>query len=136
VDASTTSEGFLLRIDDADSGRAVVLDDDGRVAYAYLISNEKTVGDVWLYNVAETPETVDWKDSSQMPFLNPRKYCRDEAAPRLHSRANVDCTFVEMGVEVRIDGILMARLETGSKPGWSRLALCAGPLARPLREQS
>ena len=49
-----------------------------------------------------------------------------------NGRANVECRWFAVGAEVRIDGILMARLESGSKPGWSRLARCAGPLARPL----
>jgi hypothetical protein len=104
VDDSVISEGFLLRIDDAESDRAIVLEDDGRVAYAYLIIEGQMVGDVWLYNVSPAPDVVDWKDASK----------------------------IAVGAEVRIGGILMARLEIGSKPGWSRLALCAGPLARPL----
>ena len=132
MDDSVTSEGCLLRINDAESDRAIVLEDDGRVAYAYLIIERETVGDVWLYNVAPAPDVIDWKDASEMPFLNPKKYCRDEETPRLHSRARVACTWSAVGAEVRIDGVLMARLELGSKPGWSRLALCAGPLAQPL----
>lgn len=130
---STTSEEILLRCDDAGSRRAVVLEDDGRVAYAYLLDGERLTGDVWLYNVSPTPETVDWKDRSQMPFLNPKKYCQGETSPRLHARSRVDCEWSDAGVDVSIDGIVMAKLENGSKPGWSRLALQPGPLAKPLR---
>jgi len=132
VDDSRMSNEVLLRFDDAGSGRALILEDDGRVAYAYLLDNEKLVGDVWLYNVIEAPITVNWDDESQMPFLNPRQFCRSESIPRLQQQSIVECAWFDKGVEVTIDGTLIARLESGAKPGWSRLARQPGPLAKPL----
>ncbi|MDI1432822.1 hypothetical protein [Polyangium sorediatum] len=132
MDDSTKSNEVLLRFDHPDGSLAVVLDDDNRVAYAYLLEDEEVVGDVWLYNVMEAPDTVNWEDSSPMPFLNPRDYCKSEKVRRLTPQSAVQCAWFDAGVEVSIDGIRWARIERGSKPGWSRLAAQPGPLAIPL----
>jgi hypothetical protein len=132
VDDSKTSNDVLLRFDESGTDRAVVLEDDGRVAYAYLLDHENVVSDVWLYNVADTPNVVDWNDESQMPFLNPQSFCKTETAPRLTQRASIECIWFDEGVEVVVNGVLVARLKPGAKPGWSRLALRPGPLAKPL----
>jgi hypothetical protein len=131
---SMTCEHFLRRYDDPQGKHAVVLEDDGRVAYAYLLRDESLVSDVWLYNVEATPEHVDWKDRSAMPFLNPRGFCADELTPRLREDAVIYCRWLPHAVEVLIDEVLIARLEPGAKPGWSKLAARSGPLARPLVE--
>ena len=136
MDDSKTNDEVLLRFNESGSDRAVVLEDDGRVAYAYLLDGEDVVSDAWLYNVADAPKTVDWDDQSQIPFLNPESFCDTEPAPRLTHKSSVECIWFEEGVEVVIDGVLMARLEPGAKPGWSRLALRPGPLARPLESRA
>jgi hypothetical protein len=112
-----------------------VLEDDGRVAYAYLLENEEIVGDVWLYNVHEAPEAIDWNDRSAMPFANPTRYCAEERLPRITERSAVSCAWSKLGVDVAVDGIDVAHLECGSKPGWSKLAAEAGPLAKPLADK-
>lgn len=132
VDDSTKNHGVVLRIDAPDGSRALVLEDDGKVAYAYLLEQGGVVGDVWLYNVAETPESVDWRDEAAMPFLNPRRYCRGETVARLRDDSAVACEWSSQGVVVVVDGVRLARLERGAKPGWSRLAGLPGPLAKPL----
>ena len=126
------AEGTLLQVKDPSSARSVIVEDDGRVAYAYLLDGKEIIADVWLYNVAPTPDEPDWKDRSQMPFLNPRAYCVSVTAVRVSENSDINCRWSESGVEVMIDGILTARLEKGSRPGWSRLAAKAGPLAKPL----
>src|SRR6266851_4505324 len=113
-DDSKTCEELLLRYDEPGGVRALVLDDDGKVAYGYLLEREAVVGDVWLYNVAATPNTVDWNDKSQMPFLNPQKFCKAETVPRLNPQS-LEIRWFEAGVEVIADGILLARLESGAK---------------------
>lgn len=132
MDASTTSEGAILRFDEVGAKRSVILEDDGRVAYAYLLEDEQIVADVWLYNVVATPEEPEWPNPSKMPFLNPRRFCRmDESLPRIGDGA-AQCNWNEKGVEVMLNGLVVARLAKGSRPGWSRLALKRGPLAHPL----
>ena len=136
MDDSITSNDVLLRFDEPTTTRAVVLEDDGRVAYAYLLDHEEVVGDVWLYNVAEPPDLVDWNDASQMPFLNPKSFCKAESGFRLTQQSAVECAWFPKGVMVSINGVLIARLEVGAKPGWSRLATRSGPLAKPLESKA
>jgi hypothetical protein len=125
---------ITLRLEDEGSDRAVILDDDGRVAYAYLAVGETMIADVWLYNVLETPEAVDWKDKTQMPFLNPRKFCTAERVSRISEHSVIRCDWSADRVDIFIDERWMARLMPGSTPGWSRLAGRAGPLAKPLED--
>ncbi len=74
-DQTPPGEGCFLQLEDPASSRSLIVEDDGRVAYAYLLDGKQMIADVWLYNVAPTPDHQDWKDRSQMPFLNPRDYC-------------------------------------------------------------
>jgi hypothetical protein len=125
------NESLLMRFDAPGSTLALMLEDDGKVAYAYLLDGEEIVGDVWLYNVAESPEEIELVQSA-MPFLNPRKFCREDKVTRLTEESVIDCNWSNHGVTLSVDGVLMARLEMGAKPGWSKLAACPGPLANPL----
>ena len=111
---------------------SVTVEDDARVAYAYLRRYGEIVADVWLYNVAEPPNENAWLDKTQLPFLNPRKYCKQGVVERITQRSQISCTVVSEYVELSIDGQLIARLKPGVKPGWSRFAVIDGPLARPL----
>ena len=52
--ADSTTPGAMIEIADSQTGYAVVIDDDGRAAYAYLRDPQRRiVGDVWLYNVVD-----------------------------------------------------------------------------------
>jgi hypothetical protein len=128
------SDGFIVRLDGAD-GRSLGIEDDGKVAYAYLLHGERIVADVWLYNVAETPESVSFRDPALMPFLNPRAFCRlDVALARIGPASNLRCEWASTHVDLFVDGEWTARLREGARPGWSKLASRPGPLARPLDE--
>lgn len=122
-----SSEIILCKIDG--TTLEVIVEDDDRVAYAYLRDSGAIVSDVWLYNVVPTPETVDWRDQDQMPFLNPRKYCKQGDLPRIVEPARVSCAQVSDRFELRYDGELIAQLQPGARPGWSKLAAEDGPLA-------
>ncbi len=134
MDDSTPTNDVLLRFDAPDGRRSVVVEDDGRVAYAYLLQEEQIVGDVWLYNVAQTPDEVDWKDRAAMPFLNPKSFCSSMPMNRLRSTSKVECRWRPIGADIVVDDILVARIDHGSKPGWSGGAAKEGPLAKPLPE--
>lgn len=132
---ASEDESLLLRFDNSTSRRAVVLEDDGRVAYAYLLEEGKIVGDVWLYNVGPSPDEVDWGRRDAMPFENPRSLGTDRGTLRLSADSAVNCQWSQEGdVTVFLDGVALARLAPGSTPGWSRLAIKDGPLARPLTD--
>lgn len=122
----------VLRFEEFGSRRAVVLEDDGRVAYAYLLIDEDIVSDVWLYNVGEPPELAPWEvdPRPEMPFQNPAHLTRRGLfVPRLSHDALVELAWDDDGVEVSIFGVHSARLEAGKKPGWSRQAAADGPVA-------
>jgi hypothetical protein len=115
---------------------SVVVEDDGRVAYAYLRDGESIVSDVWLYNRIDTPEEPEWKDRKKAPFANPIGYVvGDNDIGPIRSTTDVKvswCGKKDIEVVIRIHGIRWAVLRQGVKPGWCRLAAKSGPLARPL----
>jgi hypothetical protein len=119
----------------AETGLSVVIDDDGRVAYAYLRDLEgDIIGDVWLYNREVDPK-ADWADPSQAPFPNPRSHARPFEG-RLPSRASdfsVEWTLADQLLlcDVSVHGVRLARLSPGAAPGWNVLALAEGPCALP-----
>ena len=132
ADASSMPELVVYRFDAPDRDRFVVLEDDGRTAYAYLLAKGDVVSSVWLYNVVDAPILVDWGLDAKLPLLNPRAYCNPAASVRIRSTSQVECTWFASGVEIAIDGLLWACLKQGAAPGWSRGAALAGPLAKPL----
>ncbi len=62
-----------------------------------------------------------------MPFLNPKEYLPTGTLPRIEEDLDVRCEWTNEGVKLFFDDIYVARLESGSKPGWSRLAKKRGP---------
>jgi hypothetical protein len=124
----------FFQIDIAGTDLSVVLEDDDRVAYAYLTQGGKMVADVWLYNVADPPDQDPWKDRTQLPFLNPRRFCKQDMGLRITDTSEVSCTLVSGYADIEVDGQLVARLGPGTKPGWSKGAAIDGPLAKSLTE--
>ena len=129
-DAGKPEEHLVLGYD-APDGRRLVLEDDGRVAYAYLLEHGEIVGDVWLYNVGPDPEEVNWQERADAPLRNPARYCTAQVLPRIDQRRSITCVWSEQGVSLHVDGFRWAYLRKGSKPGWSIKARTSGPLARP-----
>lgn len=118
-----------------DNYYSLKIEDDGRVAYAYLCEGEDVVGDVWLYNVQEAPQTSFWLPED-MPFLNPKEYLSkdasikpitDESEIRCEWTESKDDGLIEVGIYIRDKFI--ASVAVGAKPGWSVLVSKDGPLA-------
>lgn len=122
---------LVLRFAAPNGPMSVVIEDDGRVAYAYLLDGARIVGDVWLYNVVEAPEDEAWRTQERPPFLNPKRFCASGVA-RLHVSSPITCAWDADTVLVRVGDEVWARLWPGAKPGCSRFARQAGPLAKPL----
>jgi hypothetical protein len=122
----------MLEFPHASTGCSLVIDDDGRVAYAYLRDPERAIiGDVWLYNRAA--ESADWADPSKLPFPNPPEFARPLDGPLpgpgdLTVRWTAD--EVLLLADVLLRGELLARLSPGAQPGWNVLAMRDGPLAQ------
>jgi hypothetical protein len=127
---------FFLQVHcELDHHYSVIIEDDGRVAYAYLYDGEDIIGDVWLYNQQQAPAISFWREED-MPFLNPTEYlAKDAAIKPIQEESEVRCEWteslndglIEVGISIR--GKFIASIASGSKPGWSVLVAKDGPLA-------
>ena len=121
-----TNPGFGLSVD---------FEDNGRVAYAYLMdSSDQIIADVWLYNRAATPLEPEWHDVSAAPFLNPARSVRTLAHPApACDPSDVSFRWLndrehDVVVEIFLRGDLIGRIWPGAKPGWAESAR-SSPLA-------
>ncbi|MGC3945453.1 MAG: hypothetical protein QM762_13220 [Chryseolinea sp.] len=130
---------FEQKICHSNNNYSVIVEDDGRVCYAYLMEGTSIVGDVWLYNTIDTPDRVDWSSKEDMPFLNPRPYVdSSKTIQPINSSMDLSITWIMNKKEVKEANIyirrtLVAKLEIGYKPGWSTFVIMDGPLAKALR---
>jgi len=128
---------IFVQVKCEDGRHSCVVEDNGRVAYAYLLQERKVVGDLWLYNQAATPDDPEWKTPSPMPFLNAMAYVNfDSMQKPLVSQDEIRVDW-ELGdnadaIEVRLflRRTLYGILKPNAKPGWTIAALKDGPLAR------
>ena len=116
---------------------SAVFEDDGKVAYAYLLEDDKIVADVWLYNRIATPDQPEWRDRSKAPFANPKGFASAEQFAAVCDENEVEfelsrASAGQIAVRVLIRGEYHAALVPGRKPGWCKLALRDGPLASVL----
>lgn len=118
---------------------SAVFEDDGEVAYGYMMIDERIVSDVWLYNNGETPIASPWRDGPDgMPFRNPREFVATASFAPVKDADEIAFNWIYGGdrtpaaVEFWIRGKLHARVSRDSKPGWCVLAIKDGPLARKL----
>jgi hypothetical protein len=115
---------------------SAVFDDNGKVAYAFLLYQEQIVTDVWLYNVAPTPEEFG---HDQPPHLNIKGYAKDETYPRIEREDEIEFRFItpnglrSLCVELYLRGELFAKLVPDQVPGWSKMAAEDSDLARALK---
>lgn len=122
------------------TGYSAIFDDDGRVAYAYLLDESGSiVSDVWLYNRCSTPVEPEWKAPENMPFANSQAYVNNITHDVFQvvdtiSDVNVAWSdeFGRVKANILIHNELFATLIDGIKPGWSVLASKDGPLAKVL----
>lgn len=129
---------FKQLICEKDNRFSIIIENDGRVAYAYLLDQDSIIGDVWLYNQINTPNIVDWKDIEKAPFLNSLKYTKNDKS--LISNRFIDSakTFwnihkTNVQVLIQFENGLKVILENGAKPGWSNNVFKDGPLAKLLK---
>ena len=117
---------------------SLIVDDDGRVSYAYLLEGEEIIADVWLYNQAETPDLGIWDSLTEIPFVNTVEYVNENII--IAPLSDPKDVFIKwefkndnlIQVSVFIRDQLSAILKPGSKPGWSICAKKDGPLAKVL----
>lgn len=128
----------FLSVRDPESDLEAVFEDDGRVAYAYVVKDKRLVADVWVYNRAPAPAQPEWTDRERAPFMNPRDYVTEDADAfePASSEEDVALDWVsEKGdrvIVVKVHGQVVAKLGAGMRPGFATLARKDGPLARVL----
>lgn len=115
---------------------SIIVEDDGKVAYAYLLKGSDIIGDLWLYNQAPTPSITAW-ERKDLPFLNPDEYVKETISPiKAKSELEINWSFKITGeleyVLIYVRGRLIAKLTLGSKPGWSTCVAKSAPLAQLL----
>jgi len=114
---------------------SLIIEDDGKVAYAYLLKGNGIISDVWLYNQQRTPDTTDWTNKDDMPFLNPKNYILDN---RIFSPIKDDSDVeIEWSISNQIEKAkiyirneLIAILVPNLFPGYSSLVYEDGLLAK------
>jgi hypothetical protein len=133
-----TEPRVFLSVSDPESCLEAVFEDDGRVAYGYIVKEKRIVADVWVYNRAPAPAQPEWKDRERAPFLNPRDYVSDDAEgfEPASSQEDLALEWVSEGGErvvmIKVRGRVAAKLGAGMRPGFASLARRDGPLARVL----
>ncbi|TFF33894.1 hypothetical protein [Mucilaginibacter psychrotolerans] len=126
---------FSLNIPCAfDKAYAVNIEDDGRVAYAYLTFYGDVVSDVWLYNRLPAPVDAFFNAEDGQP-LNPDEYIKPGITVKpIAAEADITCEWDEskdgdVEVAILLHGKFIAELLPGAKPGSSVLVAKDGPLA-------
>jgi len=128
---------FFLQVScEFDSNYSLTVEDDGRVAYAYLMEYGDIIGDVWLYNHPDAPKQTNWHEQ-EIPYLNLAEYLKkDISISPIKDKNDVRCEWTESPNDGRIEvsillrGKFIAQVVAGSKPGWSTLVVKDGPLAQ------
>ena len=74
TDDDEEDEAGVFKTSTSDDPRySAVFEDDGEVAYGYMMIDKNIVSDVWLYNTADTPTTSPWRDGAdELPFRTNR----------------------------------------------------------------
>ena len=127
-----------LRFENPNGRQTLILDDDGKTGYAYLLDAEgKIVADCWLYNRGAAPLENEWNTPKNMPFANSIGYIKPEYADGfgpIHNEDELHIDWSQRGVDILVRGQLFARVIVDAKPGWSRLVAKDGPLALVLSD--
>ena len=130
---------MLLNIYNENLGATVIIEDDDKVCYAYLVVDESISSDVWLYNVCDAPSEPEWIEGGEMPFANSVAYISSERMNPITTPSDVALDWISktdscLEVRVKVRGVVHALLRSGAKPGWCRLAVKSSPIARPLND--
>ena len=111
------------------------IEDDGQVAYAYLLRREKIISFVWLYNRLPPSDDFEVRLPSR-PVLNPLPFLKEGSLVMHPDPSDFSAIWLKRKKEVQaaiyISGKLHAILSDDSSPGWSVLVQLDGPVARVL----
>jgi hypothetical protein len=131
------SEFFKQYVCPQDERYSLLIEDDGRVSYAYLLEGRDIIADVWLYNQQEAPNNANWSDQNEMPFLNPKYYILGgKSVLPIENDSDVILNWKYRKelkeVDVFIRGERIAILKPNLRPSYSLLVDKDGPLAKKM----
>ena len=117
---------------------SVIIENDGKVTYGYLLCDQDIVGDVWLYNEEVSPEKPLWDQKENFPFLNPLPYVYERSQKYvINSKNDISISWSKnesiLRASIFIHNELIGVLERGIKPGWAKHAKKNGPLAKTFK---
>jgi len=128
---------LYLRFEAPDGGLSLVVEDDGRVAYAYLHRANEVVAHVWIYNRCPASSDPEWDDPSKLPFANSSEYMSEDGyvmGPVDRGDVVVTWESDESGADpvayIYLFEDLVAVIGVGDKPGYARFAIKDNPLAQ------
>lgn len=126
-------EGIFISVAHPESNLNLVIEDDGQVAYAYLLKDGKPASVVWLYNRAPEPEKLE-RPEEPGPIVNPKPFVAemDFELPAHEYQFEIDWPTPE-SVAISIHDRLHATLNTKEAFGRCVLASRDGPVAKSLR---
>ena len=146
---TSSDDSFICNSHDECFGYRAVFEDDGKVAYLYLRAPDgKFLADVWVYNRRKAPSIPEWEDpsiknpKSRLPFANPKGYASEDRIEPVTRCKDVVFFWshgdspAEVSVTLKIRGEVVAKVVPGSKPGWARLAVKDGPLAKVMTRET
>lgn len=115
----------------------LTIEDNGSVAYAYLLDGDEIVSDVWLYNHGLPSDRADWNNPKGGPFKNVFPYIAHGIFKPLTDATEMRVEWLHegdscIGVKLFVRGELFAFLKPGERPGQSKLIEKDGPLGKVL----
>lgn len=121
------------------SERRAVFEDTGVAAYLYLSSpgSDTVVADAWVYNGIEAPDFEDIQDYRPDPPPAAAGYVAAGGYLHVPTAHAWSLTWAADGHSVAIcaDGVALAFIRGGQKPGFSRHLLRSGPWGEPWAQE-
>ena len=121
----------------------VTVEDNGRVAYAYLKNkiDKEIHGYVWLYNRCEAPIVPEWSNKEKIPFLNPAGYTDESSWIQCEVKVQDVTVYWEYEEDqpvayVYVFSDLYGVIGFNDKPGYARHATENNPLAKVMEIES
>ena len=130
----------IREFQDPRTGFWVVLVDNSRTVYAYLLDTDQNVcGDVWICNLSEVSPIPEWQvEGMAPPFANITEF--GDVFARFDIKSKDVCVKWDSDTTKHVRALLLlgeriiAQVRDGSSPGHCVNAQRDGPLALVLRE--
>jgi hypothetical protein len=116
------------------NGVAVVVEDEDDFCWGYYMTGDKITGDVWLFNIGETPDVPPWADGKRLPCQNPSENCypHNISLPIVESDFYVEFNDIKGTAGIYFRELLIGVLSEGWHPGYSSFAKIDSGLAKAM----